>query len=207
MKRNPVENGTNIFLLSQWEVSWVVIGFFTPLIKVLYKHIAYDGFWSLTPNYIKLTIAFYKQTEDFHVLLQAILSFWSYCQLQHFRYNQLSWFKKKYAKSRCKPVLITSNQPFQSSFSYQHMQKCGVANTVRDHLVPYIGLCKNKNHFCSTGPDWDCVGTILKGFNMGKTPSCLHRHNSMTELESIILLPIPYLGPAEVLKLETPWCW
>lgn len=50
---------------------------------------------------------------------------------------------------------------------------------------------------------WHHFGRVQYGQN----PSCLHGCDSMTELEDIILFPIPHLRSAKVLKLEIPWCW
>lgn len=81
--------------------------FFTSLIRALYKHIW--CFWSLTSNYIKLTIALYKQThtrfsrssfKQVHYL--AVIANSSITDTSTY------WFTQKYAKSRCKIILLAA---------------------------------------------------------------------------------------------------
>ena len=182
---------------------------FILLIKVLYKHIAYDSFWSLTPNYINNSLV--QTNTRFHFLLPAILLLCSDCQRQHFKYDHLFGFKQKNAKSRCKTILIISNQPPQRGFLYKYWKLSTCRNTVlltlwEATLFTTLVCARTKTIFVPRDLTEIMLASFWKGSIWAKPPR-LHRHNNTTELEGIILLPIQHLQSAKALKLEIPWCW
>lgn len=47
MKRNTVRKNTNVFFSQNEKFLGLLLDFFTPLKKALYKHLAYDGFYTV----------------------------------------------------------------------------------------------------------------------------------------------------------------